>query len=115
MVVVSILLMILFIVSALLLIFMVLIQDDQGDGLGGMFGGGSSTPFGSRSGNILTRFTSILGVIFMGSAFALAWINVSDTEGDVEGAARRMANDAAQTEWWNQNPDQSGSNQEAAE
>ncbi len=102
--IISILLLIIFIISALLLIFMVLVQDDQGDGLGSMLGGGSSTAFGSRSGNILTRFTSILAVVFMSSAFALAWFNIAQSEGDVEGAARRMAADAAQTEWWNDAP-----------
>lgn len=100
--IISILLLIVFVISALLLILMVLLQDDQGDGLGGMFGGGSSTPFGSRSGNILTRFTSILGVVFMVSAFALAWVNISNTEGDVEGAARRLSTEQNNSEWWNQ-------------
>ena len=109
--IISVLLMIIFVASALLLILMVLIQDDQGDGIGGMFGGGSSTPFGSRSGNVLTRFTSILGTVFMVSALAMAWLNVSNTEGDVEGAARRLNTETAQTEWWNQNPDTGGENQ----
>lgn len=107
--IISILLLIVFAISALLLILFVLIQDDQGDGLGGMFGGGSSTPFGSRSGNILTRVTSVLGTVFMVSAFLLAWLNVSNPEGDVEGAARRLNSETAGTEWWEQNSDESGS------
>ncbi len=112
--IISILLLIVFVISALLLILMVLLQDDQGDGIGGMFGGGSSTTFGSRSGNILTRFTSILGVVFMVSAFALAWVNISTAEGDVEGAARRLSTEANDTEWWNQDAD-SLSNDQGAE
>ena len=113
--IISILLLIIFIISALLLIFMVLVQDDQGDGLGSMLGGGSSTAFGSRSGNILTRFTSVLAIVFMSSAFALAWVNIAHTEGDVEGAARRLATDSAQTEWWNQTDAQDNSSAQAAE
>ena len=37
----SILLMVLFVISAILLIGIVLLQDEQGDGMGGLFGGGS--------------------------------------------------------------------------
>jgi preprotein translocase subunit SecG len=78
-----------------------MIQDEQGEGLGGIFGGGSSTPFGSRSGNVLTKFTSILGAVFLVCSFALAWINRTPESGDVIGAARRQGLTEQQTEWWN--------------
>ncbi|MBN2351200.1 MAG: preprotein translocase subunit SecG [Spirochaetales bacterium] len=55
---------ILFIILCLVLILIVLVQDEQGDSLGGIFGGGSTTPFGSRSGNVLTRFTGFLAAAF---------------------------------------------------
>ena len=102
MAIIGIILLVVFSITCLLLIVVVLIQDDQGDGIGGLFGGGSSTPFGSRSGNVLTRFTSILATIFMVSSIALAWVNRSQEVGDVEGAARR-AEQTEQTEWWNEN------------
>ena len=57
----GIILLIIFVICALLLIFMVLIQDDQGEGIGGLFGGGSSTAFGSSAGNVLTRFYNDTG------------------------------------------------------
>lgn len=97
----GIILLVIFIISAILLIIIVLLQDDQGEGIGGLFGGGSSTAFGSRSGNVLTKFTSILGAIFMVCSFGLAWVNKSPEKGDVLGAARREAvSEKGEYNWW---------------
>lgn len=97
----SILVLVIFVVASLLLIVIVLIQDDQGEGLGGLFGGGGATSFGARSGNILTRFTSILGATFLVCAFILAWLNKTPEAGDVLGAARRGAAVESTVEaWW---------------
>ncbi len=104
MLVVSGILLVLFVLSSLLLIAVVLIQDEQGEGLGGLFGGGSSTPFGSRSGNVLTRLTSILGTIFILTAFGLAWVNRTPESGDVIGAARRQQGTQTSVEWWKTEP-----------
>ncbi|MDX9801141.1 MAG: preprotein translocase subunit SecG [Spirochaetia bacterium] len=98
----SILLLVIFVISCLLLILMVLIQDEQGEGLGGLFGGGSSTPFGSRSGNVLTKFTTILAAVFLLTSFGLAWINKTSDKSDVLGAAYRQSSEKSEiTEWWN--------------
>lgn len=91
-------LLVLFVLIAVLLILMVLIQDDQGDGLSGMFGGGSSTAFGSRAGNVLTRTTSILGTLFMILAFVLAFMFKTPMTGDVAAAARLQSQ--TQADWW---------------
>ena len=99
----NIILIVIFVLSSILLIILVLLQDEQGEGLGGLFGGGSSTAFGSRSGNVLTKFTSILGAIFLVCSFGLAWINKTPEKGDVLGAARRETTQESQ-EWWI-NPD----------
>ncbi len=100
----SILLLVIFVISCLLLILMVLIQDEQGEGMGGLFGGGSSTPFGSRSGNVLTRFTSILAAVFLLTSFGLAWVNKTSDKSDIPGAAYRQGSEKTEvTEWWNSN------------
>jgi len=83
-------LLVLFIIVAILLILLVLIQNEEGDSLGGIFGGGSSTAFGSRSGNILTKASSVLGVLFFLLSLSLALANRSpDVDKGVEEAGRK--------------------------
>jgi len=71
----TIVLLVFFIIVAILLVLLVLIQNDEGGGIGGMFGGGSNTAFGSRSGNVLTRATTILGSLFLIISLGLALIS----------------------------------------
>ena len=97
-----ILLLVLFVLVAFLLVGMVLIQDDQGDGLAGMFGGGSSSTFGSRSGNVLTKTTTVLGGLFIVFALGLAVLFKTPDSGDVAAAARQQG--AKNAEWWNAQP-----------
>lgn len=71
------LLYILFFIAALILILLVMIQDEQGEGIGGIFGGGSTTPFGSRAGNVLTRFTAIIAAVFLIVCVVIGLLNRS--------------------------------------
>ena len=86
---ISTLIYILFVIVSVVLVLVVLIQDEHGEGLGGIFGGGSTTPFGSRSGNVLTRFTTYTAVIFFIVIFALALLNRSPTTGNPEALAEQ--------------------------
>jgi len=95
----GIVLLVVFIIVSLLLIFMVVIQDSDSDSLGGVFAGGSGSAFGSRSSNVVVRFTYVLGALFFVTAFSLALVNKSSV-GDVESAAKKKA-EAGATEWWN--------------
>jgi preprotein translocase subunit SecG len=90
-------LLVLFIIVSILLILLVLVQNEEGDSLGGVFAGGSSSAFGSRSGNILTKTSSVLGALFFILSFSLAMLNrtPSDIKG-VEEAGRRLAPAAAE-------------------
>jgi len=97
----STILLVFFVIVAVLLIGMVLIQDEQGDGLAGMFGGGSQTTFGSRAGNVLTRTTSVLGALFIVVALGLALMYKTAETGDVAAAARQQN---STSEWWNAAP-----------
>ena len=99
---VGVLILVVFVISAALLCLVVLIQDDQGDAMGGLFGGGgSSTPFGARTGNVLTRMTTVLAGVFFLSAFALAWLNRTPEAGDVIRRARLESLEGIQSgEWW---------------
>lgn len=85
--IVSVILLIIFVIASLLLILVVLVQDEQGEGLGGIFGG-SSASFGPRRGNVLTRFTAVLGAVFVVGALAVAWVNRTPEAGDVARKAR---------------------------
>jgi preprotein translocase subunit SecG len=97
---IGIVLLVLLVISALLLILLVLVQDDQGEGVGGIFSGGSTTAFGSRTGNVLTRFTGVLAGVFLFCCLALAWVNRSGEAGDLVGKAREQALSGETTQWW---------------
>jgi len=102
--IIGIVLLVIMAVSAVLLVLVVLVQDDQGEGIGGIFGGGSNTAFGSRSGNVLTRFTAVLAAIFLISIFGMAWINRTPTAGNVLSKARQEALAGGANSWWVQAP-----------
>ena len=108
---IGILLLVILALSAVLLVTVVLLQDEQGEGIGGLFGGGSATPFGSRSGNILTRFTAVLATVFLVCCFALAWISRTPEVGNVVGRARQESlSSTEKTDWWipSQNAESAG-------
>lgn len=90
--VVGTLFLVIFAIAAVLIIVLVMLQDEQGEGFGGLFGGGGSAmPFGSMGGNILVKATSILGVLFMVSSLAVAMAYKSGDKDDVIGEFRRTA------------------------
>ena len=98
----SIVLLVIFALASVLMILVIMLQDDQGEGIGGLFGGGSSSVLGSRSGNILTRFTTVLGAIFIVGAFALAWLNRTPESTDIIQKARleQMQQSEESNNWW---------------
>ena len=98
--VIGVALIVILVISAALLVLIVLVQDEQGEGIGGIFGGGSSTPFGSRSGNVLTRFTAILAAVFLITIFGLAWVSKSQDVGNVIKAARNQSLNTTSNQAW---------------
>jgi len=90
-----------FIISAVLLVIIVLMQDEQGEGLGGIFGGGGAAPVGNRSGNILTKATTVVAVIFLASVVGYAYVNRTPETSNIEAAARQLEGNGGTTlEWW---------------
>jgi len=78
---ISLFLAIVFVIVAFLLIVLVLIQSGREGGLGGMMAGGMQTPFGARSGDIVTKTTAVLVGIFMaGAIFLSLWTNKEGAE-----------------------------------
>ena len=106
-----ILLIVVFVISSILLCLIIMLQDDQGDGLGGIFGGGSSSAFGSRSGNVLTKATSVLAAIFFVTAFGVAWLNRSIQSEDIEAKARiKSLEEQDSSDWYVKTEDTESSN-----
>ncbi len=67
------------VITSVLLIAIILVQKAKGGGLGLAFGGGATDSlFGSRAGNVLTKGTVILAVIFMVNTVFLAIIYARD-------------------------------------
>ncbi|MCL2319130.1 MAG: preprotein translocase subunit SecG [Treponema sp.] len=95
----GIVLLVFFIAVAILLVLLVLAQNEEGDSLGGIFAGGSSTAFGSRSGNVLTKATTVLGALFLIISLGLALINRSPSGAGVEAAGRAMSPETG-TNWY---------------
>jgi preprotein translocase subunit SecG len=91
-----------FIISAILLVVIVLMQDEQGEGLGGIFGGGGAAPVGNRSGNILTKATAVIATIFLISVVGYAYVNRTPETSNIEAAARQLEGETEGVlEWWN--------------
>jgi len=87
----GILLLVVFIITAVLLVLLVLVQNEEGDSLGGIFAGGSGSAFGSRSGNVLTKATSILGALFLVLSLGMALLNRGAGTSGVEAAGREQS------------------------
>jgi preprotein translocase subunit SecG len=98
-------LLVFFVIVSVLLILLVLAQNEEGDSLGGIFAGGSGSAFGSRSGNVLTRATTVLGALFLVISLGLALANRSPAGSGVESAGRLLVPESA-ADWWQDAPAQ---------
>ena len=98
MVVLNIILLVLFVVACVLIVFLVLLQNEEGDSIGGLFAGGSNSAFGSKSGNVLTKATYVLVTIFFVSSFLLAFLNRT-SYGSIQGVqeeGQKIQNEGAE-------------------
>jgi preprotein translocase subunit SecG len=83
-------LLVFFVIVAILLILLVLVQNEEGDSLGGIFAGGSGSAFGSRSGNVLTKTTTVLGTLFLVLSLGMALLNRTPGTSGVEAEGRKL-------------------------
>jgi preprotein translocase subunit SecG len=95
----SIVLLVFFVIIAVLLVLLVLVQNEEGNSLGGIFAGGSTSAFGSRSGNVLTRTTTVLGALFLIISLGLALLNRTPGDTGVEAAGLELSTEAGATDW----------------
>jgi len=105
---ITVILIIVFGFVALLLIALVLLQDEQSDGLGGIFGGSGGSQIGNRKGNILTRTTTVLGGLFLVVCFGLALINHhgGTKTDDIEAAGLKQQAATQSVDWWSNKPEE---------
>ncbi|WNY66443.1 preprotein translocase subunit SecG [Borreliella lusitaniae] len=64
-----------FVIVSIFIILLILIQDEQGDGIGGVFGGGSSSIFGAKSSNVAVRITGFFIALFFIFVVLLSFMN----------------------------------------
>ncbi len=90
--IVGVVFLVVFAIAAFLIIALVLLQDEQGEGFGGLFGGGgAATPFGTGGNNVLVRATTVLGVLFMVSSLVVAISYKTGSDDNVIIESRREA------------------------
>jgi len=95
----TVVLLVFFVIIAILLISLVLMQNEEGDSLGGIFAGGSGSAFGSRSGNFLTRSTTVLGSLFLIISLGLALLSRTPGGTGVEEEGRRLSTEVEGPNW----------------
>ena len=83
----------LYVLSCLFLLLVVLLQQGKGGDMASAFGGGGSqTAFGARAGaTVLTKATTVLGVLFMLGAIALGIMGRSGPGSIMSGVGSRPA------------------------
>ncbi len=96
----GIVLLVFLIIVAILLVLIVIVQDEGGEGLGGIFGGSSNSTFGSRTGNVVTRATTVLGGLFLVLALGLAYVNRSTGAEGIEKAVKETATEETSDSKW---------------
>ena len=96
---ISIALLVFFIIVAFLIVGLVLLQNEEGDSLGGLFSGGSNSAFGSKSSNVLTRATYVVVALFFVTTFLLALITKSPSDSGLSEEALKKQTETS-TEWW---------------
>lgn len=66
---------VIFVIVSIFIILLVLIQDEQGDGIGGVFGGGSSSIFGAKSSSVAVKITGFFIAFFFIFVVLLSFMN----------------------------------------
>jgi preprotein translocase subunit SecG len=97
--VLTVVLLVFFVIDAVFLVLLVLLQNEEGDSLGGIFAGGSNTAFGSRSGNFLTRATTVLGALFLVISLGLALLSRTPGGTGIEEEVRKLNTQETSANW----------------
>lgn len=88
--VVGTILLVAFVIVCVLLVLLVLVQNDESNGMGSAFGGGQSAAFGAKSGSVLIRTTGVLTALFFVIAFSLSLLNKAPAKEDLSSTAQTV-------------------------
>lgn len=66
---------VIFVIVSIFIVLLILIQDEQGDGIGGVFGGGSSSIFGAKSSSVAVKITGFFIAFFFIFVVLLSFMN----------------------------------------
>ena len=110
----SIVLLVFFVIVCAIIIFLVLLQNEEGDSLGGLFAGGSNSAFGSQSGNVLTRATYTVVTLFFITVFLLAFLNKGSSSRDLSEEVLKQQTETS-TQWWKKTSTESGTAEPATD
>lgn len=94
-----------FIIICVLLVLFVIVQNEDNNGMGGVFGGGQSAAFGSHSASVLSKTTGVFVALFFVCAFGLALLNKAPSKSDsiIDAAAESgVTTEASGTSWIDQ-------------
>ncbi|MBQ0001988.1 MAG: preprotein translocase subunit SecG [Treponema sp.] len=79
-------LIVIFVIISFLTILLVLIQNDEGGGLGGLLSGSGSAAFGSHSASVINKTTFVFVGLFFVVAFSIALLTKAPAKERVEAA-----------------------------
>ena len=68
-----------FVIICILLIVVILLQSNRSSGMS-LFGGGSQSAFGASTADMMTKITTILVALFLGTALLLAYIKSAGSD-----------------------------------
>ncbi len=108
MAVISVILVVLFVIICIFLIALVLLQNGEGEGLGGLFAGSSNSAFGSRSASVLTKVTYVCVGLFFVIALFLALVNKTPSDRGFQQEVQIQRSSEARESWWTDDQADSG-------
>ncbi len=87
--VVKTILLVAFVIVCVLAVLLVLVQNDEGNGMGSAFGG-QSTAFGARSGSVLKKTTGVLVFLFFAITIVIGVLNKAPAKEDLSKAVEAV-------------------------
>ncbi len=107
-------LLVLFVIVCVIIVLLVLLQNEEGDSLGGLFAGGSNSAFGAKSTSILTKITYVSVGLFFVTAFLLAFVNRGTVTESLSDEAK-LKEAETKTEWWKNEDSDKNKDSESSE